>query len=168
VSILKKSEEEGIDIQQLEFQEKFINLIESKVKEYKREVLEQRLNEVKSIIKDKWSEIWKKDIWSIDFDKDFIPILKFKGNEQTLRGLSGSEKIMLSVIIRAALLEKIMDVKTLILDDPSIFLDTHNLQSAASFYQELIKQNHLSQIILTSFDEEFKNYLKADNVINLE
>ncbi|MHA1401544.1 MAG: hypothetical protein ACTSQE_14435, partial [Candidatus Heimdallarchaeaceae archaeon] len=170
--LLEESEEEKINIDELEFQEKFLQLVEKKIEEYKKEVLEKKLNEVKDIIKDKWAQIWSKDIWSIDFDKNFVPTISYKEKDQTihqtLRGLSGSEKIMLSVIMRAALLEKLMGTKTLILDDPSIFLDTENIKRAATFYRELIDQNHIDQIILTTFNKDFMDYLQPDQVIELD
>ncbi|MCE7747106.1 MAG: hypothetical protein GPJ51_01825, partial [Candidatus Heimdallarchaeota archaeon] len=165
---IKDSKEEGLNFEELEFQEKFIHLIEKKVKEHQEEVLTSKLNEVKDVIKEKWSEVMNRDIWSIEFDKNFIPSISYKDKTLTLRGLSGSEKIMLSVIMRAALMDKIMSRKTLILDDPSIFLDSDNIVKAAHFYQELIKTKQLSQIILTTFDERFMKELDTENVIRLD
>ncbi|MHA1397301.1 MAG: hypothetical protein ACTSSF_06290, partial [Candidatus Heimdallarchaeaceae archaeon] len=170
--IVADSQESVFNTEELEFQEKFLDLVEKKIREYKTEVLKQKLDEVKDIIKEKWSQLMGREIWSIDFDKNFIPIIKYKGPEQTieqsLRGLSGSEKVMMSIILRSALMEKLMKTKTLVLDDPAIFFDPTNLERAAEFYRELIEQKHLDQIILTTFDEDFKNKLQPTTVIELE
>lgn len=168
---IDEANKQTINPDDLEYQEKFIKLVEKKVEGYKEDVLKKRLDEVKELMKEKWAKIWKKKIWSIDFDKNYIPHITYKGTnqttEQTMRGLSGSEKIMLSIIMRAAILEKIMGTKTMILDDPSIFLDDTNLQIAADFYNELIANNQLEQIILTSFDDKFKKLLNSNKLIEL-
>ncbi|UJG43078.1 MAG: AAA family ATPase [Candidatus Heimdallarchaeum endolithica] len=169
---LSSSKQEGVFIDELEFQEKFIELVENKIAEYKDELLERKLDEIKSVIKEKWSEIWDKEIWSIEFDENLIPTIsfKFKGTtiQQNLRSFSASEKILLSVILRAALIDKFLSVKTMILDDPSIFLDQESVKIAARFYRELIDKKSVEQIIMTTFDESFKELLKPEKVINLE
>ena len=168
---LSSSKQEGVFIDELEFQEKFIELVENKIAEYKDELLERKLDEIKSVIKEKWSEIWDKEIWSIEFDENLIPTIsfKFKGTtiQQNLRSFSASEKILLSVILRAALIDKFLSVKTMILDDPSIFLDQESVKIAARFYRELIDKKSVEQIIMTTFDESFKELLKPEKVINL-
>ncbi|MHA1317836.1 MAG: ATP-binding protein [Candidatus Heimdallarchaeaceae archaeon] len=169
---LSSSKQEGIMIDELEFQEKFIELVENKLSEYKDELLERKLNEIKGVIKEKWAEIWDKEIWSIEFDDNLVPTIsfKYKGTtiQQNLRSFSASEKILLSVILRAALIDKLLSVKTMILDDPSIFLDQESVKIAARFYRELIDNKHVDQIIMTTFDESFKELLKPEKVINLE
>ena len=154
-------------IEEIEFQEQFIKLLEKTIKEHKKEILDQKLTEVKQLIKNEWKELMKEEVWGVEFDKQFVPMLDYKGTQRSIKGLSGSEKIMLSIIVRAAFMHKIMSNKTLVLDDPTISLDDVHLESSAKFYKKLIEGRYLKQIILSSFNQRFKEFLQADQVIEL-
>ena len=154
--------------EEVSFQEEFIKLLEKTVKEYKKEILDQKLVAVTNVIKSEWKDLMNEDIWSISFDKQFIPVLNYKGKQRTIRGLSASEKLMLSIIIRAAFMHHIMSNKTLILDDPTISLDEDHIKKAATFYRKVIENKHLNQILISSFNRTFRELLQPDKVIELE
>ena len=123
-------------------------------------------NEVMNLAEIIWEQ-YKGEPWVIRWDKKFVPIARSRTSEriQTAYEMSGSERFLILLAIRLAMLQTIDQFQLLIIDEPCQHLDE---DSGKAFRDILttIEGKKIRQSIVLTYN---KNFLDGDwsNVIKL-
>ncbi len=121
-----------------------------------RDELERRTNRILSRL----------GLRPIEINDDFQIRVKVLGSELPISNASGGERVGISIALRLALAELIMGKAptTLILDEPTVYLDDERRRQIFEIVKELSKS--LRQVIVVTHDESIINI--ADKVIRVE
>jgi len=139
-----------------------------------QEALNLTLDELKSrklnIIKDICNKMWYKfrlhsGKHLIDWDDDFLPILKIGGVERTLYQLSSSEKMFIYFSIRAALLAELGPNYFIVIDNLLNPFMRDNQKIVTEQIKQIVDETNIEQIIFTGFD--ISPDVKSDNHIKI-
>ncbi|MHA1877259.1 MAG: hypothetical protein ACTSUC_12520, partial [Promethearchaeota archaeon] len=113
-----------------------------------------------------WNQ-YKGEPWSIEWDKDFVPIAKPMSSDRPLFAfeMSGSEKFLILLAIRLAIQQSLDQFQLLIIDEPCQHLDETNGTIIRDILTS-IDEKKISQSIVFTYN---KDYLKGDwsNIIKL-
>ncbi|MCX8186153.1 MAG: AAA family ATPase [Sulfolobales archaeon] len=143
----------------LEFFSKYLGkdgLIAKELTRVVRDELERRTNRILSKI----------GLRPIEINDEFQIRVKVLGDSLPISNASGGEKVGISIALRLALAELIMgrEPTTLILDEPTVYLDDDRREQIFEIIKELSKS--LKQIIVVTHDESVIDI--ADKVIKVE
>jgi len=139
-----------------------------------QEALNKTLKELKSrklkLIKDICNKMWHKfrlhsGSHLIDWDENFLPILKIGGVERNLYQLSSSEKMFLYFSIRAALLADLGPNYFIVIDNLLNPFMTDNQKIVTEQIKQIVDETNIEQIIFTGFD--ISPDVKSDNHIKI-
>ncbi len=148
-------------------------------REYKiiffQEALNMTLDELKTrklkSIQDICNKMWRKfrldsGRHMIDWDENFLPVLKIGGIERNLYQLSSSEKMFIYFSIRAALLAELGPNYFIVVDNLLTPFMVDNQKVVIDQIKRIIDETSIKQIIFTGFD--ISPDVKCDNHIKLE
>ncbi|MEM1795353.1 MAG: AAA family ATPase [Sulfolobales archaeon] len=121
-----------------------------------REGLEKRANRILS----------KLELPNIAINDEFQIFVKVPEGEVPIKNASGGERVGVSIALRLALAELVMgrSPTTLILDEPTVYLDSERRGSVFDIIKELSKS--LRQLIVVTHDDTIINI--SDRVIRVE
>ena len=147
-------------------------------KQYKmiffQEALNLTLDELKSrrlkSIQDICNKMWRKFRLNsgkhlIDWDDNFLPILKIGGLERNLYQLSSSEKMFIYFSIRAALLSELGPNYFIVIDNLLNPFMIDNQKIIIEQIKRIVDETNIEQIIFTGFD--ISPDVKSDNHIKI-
>jgi len=147
-------------------------------KQYKivffQEALNLTLDELKSrklkSIQDICNKMWHKfrlhsGRHLIDWDDNFLPILKIGGLERNLYQLSSSEKMFIYFSIRAALLAELGPNYFIVIDNLLNPFMIDNQKIVIEQIKQIVDETNIEQIIFTGFD--ISPDVKSDNHIKI-
>lgn len=131
-------------------------LIAKELTKVARTELERRANRI----------LVKLGLRPIEINDDFQIRVKVLGGELPINNASGGERVGISIALRLALAELIMGrtPTTLILDEPTVYLDDERRKQIFEIIKELSKS--LRQVIVVTHDESVMNI--ANKVIRVE
>ncbi|MEM2158156.1 MAG: AAA family ATPase [Sulfolobales archaeon] len=131
-------------------------LIARELTKMARDELERRTNRI----------LVKLGLRPIEINEEFQIRIRVLGGELPINNASGGEKVGISIALRLALAELIMgrSPTTLILDEPTVYLDDERRRQIFDIIRELSKS--LKQIIVVTHDESVIDI--ANNIIRVE
>jgi len=139
-----------------------------------QEALNLTLNELKSrklkSIQDTCNKMWRKFRLQsgrhlIDWDDNFLPILKIGGIERNLYQLSSSEKMFIYFSIRAALLAELGPNYFIVVDNLLNPFMIENQKIVTEQIKQIVDETNIEQLIFTGFD--ISPDVKSDNHIRI-
>ena len=139
-----------------------------------QEALNLTLDELKSrklkSIQDICNKMWRKFRLNsgrhlIDWDDNFLPVLKIGGVERNLYQLSSSEKMFIYFSIRAALLSELGPNYFIVVDNLLNPFMIDNQKIVTEQIKQIVDETNIEQIIFTGFD--ISPDVKSDNHIKI-
>ncbi len=137
-----------------------------------QDALNLTLDELKSrklkSIKDQCNKMWSKFHTKsgkhlIDWDEDFVPILRIGNIERNFYQLSSSEKMFIYFSIRAALLSELGPNRFIVIDNLLNPFMIENQKFILDQIKKIVEESNIEQIIFTGFD--ISPEVKGDNHI---
>ncbi|MCE7746489.1 MAG: AAA family ATPase [Candidatus Heimdallarchaeota archaeon] len=164
------SDERLTEIRKLEEQakhrKKVANLILTATQEATRSLREEYTDSFKNLAESIWEQ-YKGERWQLDWDKKFVPIAKRLSTDKTLTAyeMSGSEKFLIFLAIRLAILQSLEQFQLLIIDEPCQHLDEINGVIFRDILTSIDKEK-IKQSIVFTYNQDFLDG-KWANVIKL-
>lgn len=157
---IKKKEE------QAKHRKKIADLILAATQEATKSLREDYADSFKNLAESIWEQ-YKGERWQIDWDKKFVPIAKRLSTDKTLVAyeMSGSEKFLIFLAIRLAILQSLEQFQLLIIDEPCQHLDETNGIIFRDILTSLDKEK-IKQSIVFTYNQDFLDG-KWSNVIKL-
>jgi len=158
------------DIRGLERMAKVLELLEAFGEKYLGKDGEVAKNLTKAVrvgLEKKANRILSKlELPNIAINDDFQIFVKVPEGEVPIKNASGGERVGVSIALRLALAELVMgrSPTTLILDEPTIYLDSERRESVFDIIKELSKS--LRQLIVVTHDDTIINI--SDRVIRVD
>lgn len=164
------SDERLVEIRKLEEQakhrKKIADLILKATQEATKSLREDYADSFKNLAESIWEQ-YKGERWQIDWDKNFVPIAKRLSTDKTLAAyeMSGSEKFLIFLAIRLAILQSLEQFQLLIIDEPCQHLDEANGVIFRDILTSIDKEK-IKQSIVFTYNQDFLEG-KWSNVIKL-
>jgi len=164
------SDERLAEIRKLEEQakhrKKVADLILTATQEATRSLREEYTDSFKNLAESIWEQ-YKGERWQLDWDKKFVPIAKRLSTDKTLTAyeMSGSEKFLIFLAIRLAILQSLEQFQLLIIDEPCQHLDEINGVIFRDILTSIDKEK-IKQSIVFTYNQDFLDG-KWANVIKL-
>lgn len=164
------SDERLTEIRKLEEQakhrKKLADLILTATQEATKSLREEYADSFKNLAESIWEQ-YKGERWQIDWDKKFVPLAKRLSTNKTLAAyeMSGSEKFLIFLAIRLAILQSLEQFQLLIIDEPCQHLDETNGVIFRDILTSINKEK-IKQSIVFTYNQDFLDG-KWANVIKL-
>lgn len=164
-----KPEDEDIDrqIAKVLRGEVLIRVARDTIAYYLENSKHQYVDEVFSTISKIWEQFHPTDInWKIKYDRKDILTIHTPLGQLEFDATSGSEKVLLLIITRLVLNQKLLKSRFLLLDEPLMHTDPQNSQSVVSLLTRFCGESFTDQIIMTTFNKPIVSDSFSNALVN--